>query len=113
MPASGFFEKNHLISRIDSEPFWLAGIWDRWMSPEGSELESCCVLTTTPNKLISHLHNRMPVIIPQGLEEDWINPVKDNIELEALEPMLNSWDHAGWKAEPIQKSQAHQMNFFE
>ncbi|MFL0727624.1 MAG: SOS response-associated peptidase, partial [Prochlorococcus sp.] len=40
MPASGFFEKGYRISRKDEHPFWLGGIWNRWMSPEGSELES-------------------------------------------------------------------------
>ena len=41
IPASGFLEKGHLISRKDSQTFWLAGLWNRWMSQEGSELESC------------------------------------------------------------------------
>ncbi|MFL0727898.1 MAG: SOS response-associated peptidase family protein, partial [Prochlorococcus sp.] len=78
------------------------GIWNRWMSPEGSELESCCVLTTEPNELIKPLHNRMPVIIPNGLEEEWIAAVKDGPELRALEPMLCGWSPDEWKAEPIQ-----------
>ncbi len=69
LPARGFFEKGHRIRRKDSHPFWLAGIWNRWMSPEGSELETCCVLTTEANQLVRPFHNRMPVIIPNGLEE--------------------------------------------
>tara|TARA_Y100001968_G_scaffold140063_1_gene128158 strand:- start:286 stop:924 length:639 start_codon:yes stop_codon:yes gene_type:complete len=112
LPASGFFEKDHRISRKDSQPFWLAGIWNRWMSPEGSELETCCVLTTEPNTLIKPLHNRMPVIIPNGLEEYWIAPVKDVPELRALEPMLHGWNPEGWIANPIKKQPTSQMNLF-
>ena len=84
MPASGFFEKGHRIRRKDSQTFWLAGIWNRWMSPEGSELETCCVLTTAPNELVRPFHRRMPVIIPNGLEEYWMSSVKDVVELREL-----------------------------
>ena len=31
MPASGFFEKGYLIRRKDKQPFWLGGIWNRWI----------------------------------------------------------------------------------
>ncbi len=110
LPASGFFEKGHRIARQDSKTFWLAGIWNRWMSPEGSELETCCVLTTEPNKLIKPLHNRMPVIIPHGLEEDWIAPVKNGPELRALEPMLSGWSPEEWVAKPIKKPSSSQMS---
>ena len=112
LPASGFFEKNHRISRKDEQPFWLAGIWNRWMSPEGSELESCCVLTTQSNELIKPLNKRMPVIIPNGLEENWILSVKDEFELRALHPMLTGWSPKDWKSEPINRSSMFQMNLF-
>ena len=112
LPASGFFEKGHRISRKDSQPFWLAGIWNRWMGAEGSELETCCVLTTESNELIRPLHNRMPVIIPNELEEDWISPVKNGAELKALEPMLIGWNPAEWMAEPTYKPPFSQMSLF-
>ena len=109
LPASGFFEKGHRIRRRDFQPFWLAGIWNRWMSPEGSELETCCVLTTKPNNLIKPLHNRMPVIIPIGLELEWISSIKDAPELKALEPMLDGWDSHEWVAESLKEPTAHQQ----
>lgn len=54
------------------------------MSQEGSELESCCVLTTEPNELVKQFHNRMPVIIPNGLEEEWIASVKKRSRPESF-----------------------------
>ena len=82
------------------------------MSPEGSELETCCVLTTEPNELVRPLHSRMPVIIPNKLEEDWISPVKNGSELKALEPMLIGWNPDEWIAEPINKPPLSQMSLF-
>ena len=90
---------------------WLAGLWNRWMSHEGSELESCCVLTTEPNDLVKQFHNRMPVIIPNGLEEEWISSVKTANELKALKPLMHKWKELGWKAELINKPKTSQLSF--
>ena len=95
LPADAFFEKGHRIQRCDGDLFWLAGIWDRWIGPDGSEVETCCVITTRPNHLLESLHDRMPVIIPQGLEEIWLEP-GDGAHRRALEPMLDPWPSDGW-----------------
>jgi putative SOS response-associated peptidase YedK len=99
LPADGFLEKGRLIQRQDRAPFWLAGLWDRWIGPDGSELETCCVLTTAPNALVRPLHDRMPVILPDGLEQAWMDPA-DGPALRALEPLLAGWDPAGWELAP-------------
>ena len=96
LPADAFSEKGRLIRRRDRAPFWLAGLWDRWIGPEGSEVESCCVLTTAANGLIRPLHDRMPVILPDGLEQAWLAPA-DGPQLRALQPLLAGWDPAGWE----------------
>ena len=96
IPASCFFEKGRAIRRIDRQPFWLAGLWERWLGSDGSEVDSCTVLTTSPNQLVKPLHHRMPVLIPQGLEEAWMS-VLDGQQLRALEPLLSPWDPSGWE----------------
>jgi putative SOS response-associated peptidase YedK len=79
--------------------FWLAGLWDRWVGPDGSEVETCCVITTQANALVKPLHNRMPVIIPNGLEEIWLEP-GDQYHRHALEPMLSPLAEQGWSCIP-------------
>ena len=100
LPCDGFLEKGMRIQRQDRQTFWLAGLWDRWIGPDGSEVETCCVLTTQPDDLIAPLHNRMPVILPTGLEEAWLQP-GDGQHRRALEPMLHPWDPKGWCSSPI------------
>ena len=95
IPASCFFEKGWRIRRGDQQPFWLAGLWERWLGADGSEIESTTILTTTPNALIRPLHPRMPVVIPSGLEDAWMASV-DGAGLRALQPLLESWDPTGW-----------------
>lgn len=101
LPADCFFEKGQRISRRDGAPFWLGGLWDRWLGADGSQLDSCCILTTRANDLIARLHNRMPVWIPDGLEQAWLAPVHGR-ELGALEALLEPWNPEEWIAAPIE-----------
>ena len=39
IPASGFFEKKYRIRKKNYETFWLGGIWSKWSSSNGAELE--------------------------------------------------------------------------
>jgi putative SOS response-associated peptidase YedK len=47
----------------DGELFAFAGLWDRWMNHQGKRIESCTILTTTPNSLLTDIRDRMPVIL--------------------------------------------------
>ena len=112
IPASGFFEKNYRIRKENYETFWLGGIWSKWTSPEGAELESCCILTTEPNSLIKPLHNRMPVVIPEKYEEQWTEQVKNIDELKGLLPIMMGWATDGWVIEEVNKKPNAQMILF-
>ena len=112
IPASGFFEKRFRIRQENYETFWLGGIWSKWTSPDGSEIESCCVLTTKPNDLIKPLHNRMPVVVPNGFEEQWTEQSKYLYELKDLLPITMGWSPKGWVLEEVEKKQPGQMSLF-
>jgi putative SOS response-associated peptidase YedK len=99
LPADAFWEKGHRLQRRDGALFWLAGVWDRWIGPDGSEVESCCVLTTAANALVAPIHQRMPVILPDGLEQPWLEAT-DGPGLRALQPLMAGWDPSEWFAVP-------------
>ena len=112
IPATGFIEKGFRIRKKDYTTFWLGGIWSRWTSPDGTELESCCILTTDPNNLIKPLHHRMPVVIPEGIEEQWTENIKDNDDLKRLLPIMMGWSPEDWLIEELNKSPTFQMSLF-
>ena len=112
IPASGFFEKKYRIRKESYKTFWLGGIWSKWTSPYGAELDSCCVLTTEPNTLMKPLHHRMPVVVPDGYEEQWIEQIKDTYELKVLFPIMKGWSSAGWVVEEVNKRNTDQMSLF-
>ena len=112
IPATGFFEKGFRIRKKNYTTFWLGGIWSRWSSSDGVEIESCCILTTEPNKLVRPLHNRMPVVIPHGMEEQWTENIKDSDELKGLISIMMAWSPIDWLVEELNESPTIQMNLF-
>jgi putative SOS response-associated peptidase YedK len=56
----------------DDSLFAFAGIWDRWKQPHGLEIESCAILTTTPNELLNDVHDRMPAILRREHYHAWL-----------------------------------------
>ncbi|MBK8900866.1 MAG: SOS response-associated peptidase [Anaerolineaceae bacterium] len=87
IPADGFYEwqkqadgKQPMFIRPSDgaeRPFALAGLWEVWRDPDGSELQSCTIVTTTPNELMAAIHNRMPVIVEPEDYDLWLNPEPD------------------------------------
>lgn len=82
IPADGFYEwktsppyarQPYLIRRNDHAPLAFAGIWEHWQSPDGSELESCSIITTEANATLAPIHHRMPVILEEGAWETWLD----------------------------------------
>ena len=82
--ADGFFEWQtrpgslsklpHLIRLKSGQPFAFAGLWEHWQSPDGSEINSATIITTSPNEMIAPIHNRMPVILPHHAYVRWLDP---------------------------------------
>lgn len=58
----------------DDSIFAFAGIWDSWRNPEGKAIETCSIITTTPNALLVDIHDRMPVILPDDAYDLWLDP---------------------------------------
>jgi len=78
------------IKRRDGSAFAMAGIWDKWTSPEGEEIRSFAILTTTPNSLMEKIHDRMPVILDPETEKKWIGNTSQESLLELLKPCKSS-----------------------
>jgi putative SOS response-associated peptidase YedK len=82
IPASGFYEWQKqngskqpvYIQPTDEDLFAFAGLWEVWHSADGGEIESCTILTTTPNELMAQIHNRMPVIVEREDYDSWLEP---------------------------------------
>ncbi len=83
IPASHYFEwekrgtqKTKYAIDTGGSMIWLAGIYRR----EGSKA-ACTILTRESAEEIAFIHNRMPVILPRDVLEDWLNLRNDPLEI--------------------------------
>ena len=93
VPATGFFEWRRADGRKvpyyvhlkDNDFFAFAGLWDSWKDPDGKELLTFTIVTTTPNAMMSRIHDRMPVMLRREDEALWLEhrPLEDD-ELKRL-----------------------------
>jgi putative SOS response-associated peptidase YedK len=79
IPADAFYEWDRSAS--PRQPFAIgpasegdllpmAGIW----SATRHAPPTVAILTTAPNPLVARIHNRMPVILPLDVLDDWLDP---------------------------------------
>lgn len=92
IPASGFYEwrkaNGHkqpmYIHEANHGILSLAGLWEIWQSPDGGLLETCTILTTTPNELMNPIHDRMPVILDPADYSMWLDSQTQPDQLQHL-----------------------------
>ncbi len=85
IPASGFYEwhRPSKESGEKSQAYWIrpkrggivafAGLMETYMSKDGSELDTGCILTVAANQTIRPVHDRMPVVIAQQDFTRWLD----------------------------------------
>ncbi len=84
--ADGFYEwqkegklsKPFCFSLKSGNPFGLAGLHETWVSPGQGPLQTCTIITTVANELISSIHDRMPVIVSNDDATAWLDPEHKN-----------------------------------
>lgn len=82
VPASGFYEWRQAGGR-KGQPYWIrprrgglvafAGLIETYAEPGGSEMDTGAILTTSANAALSHIHDRMPVVIGEQDFARWLD----------------------------------------
>ncbi|MCB1033456.1 MAG: SOS response-associated peptidase [Acidobacteria bacterium] len=106
VPADGFYEwkkvgdgkQPHYLRMKTGAPFAIAGLWARWHGGEGDPVQSCTLLTTTPNEVAGAIHDRMPVILPAAAYSSWLDP---ETPPEALQELLVPYPAEEMEAYPV------------
>ena len=104
IPADGFYEwlrigekpKDpkfpYFIHHVDGTQLAFAGLYEIWRDPEGRDdvgindggindaqlLRTCTILTTHANEVMSHVHDRMPVMIDRKDWNEWLDPLNED-----------------------------------
>lgn len=104
---NGFYEHHHyegktypfFIHHKENKPLALAGLWSEWEDPEtGGAMNTFTIVTTEGNSLLAKIHNnpklkgpRMPLILPEELENKWLVPLNDALDVESLKALIQSY----------------------
>jgi putative SOS response-associated peptidase YedK len=107
IPTDGFYEweaqgqrkRPWFIRRRDGRLFAFAGLWDHWSDPVGKPVESCTIITTTPNDLIQPFHHRMPVILASNDYDLWLDGGIQDVD--CLLPLLAPYPPQEMTAYPV------------
>lgn len=106
IPANGFYEwqkredgkQPYFIHPKDEELFAFAGLWETW-THEGRDWHTYTILTTSPNKEMESIHDRMPVILHREDEAQWLAAdIPDDIQA-----LLNPYDNNGLEMYEVSK----------
>jgi len=93
VPADGFYEWQQDAAKqpyrifVKNNPiFAMAGLWERWKSPEGGSIDSFSIITTEANTFMKPIHSRMPVILKREDEKIWLTGKNHEEILKLLKP---------------------------
>jgi putative SOS response-associated peptidase YedK len=98
------------FSLEEGGPFFFAGLWTTWTSPDGELVPSCTIVTCEANEVARPIHDRMPAVLADPT--DWVTwldaeldgaaacelllPLpSDLLSVRPANPIVNSARHEG------------------
>jgi putative SOS response-associated peptidase YedK len=80
VPVDGFYEwRNdgqlavpYYFEAADGAPLAMAGLWSSHLGADGSLVTTACLVTTSPNRDMSPIHGRMPVLLAEADWQTWL-----------------------------------------
>ncbi|MGI9477010.1 MAG: SOS response-associated peptidase [Hyphomicrobiaceae bacterium] len=105
VPANGFFEwtgprgakQPHYVHRAAWRaeapddaipPLAFAGLYEDWLGPDGSEIDTMVIVTVPANREMRTVHDRMPALLEPAEFDAWLDvkSVRDEVALKLLGP---------------------------
>lgn len=108
IPADGYYDwkkdtkQPYRITMQDESLFSFAALYDSWVAPDGNKLHTCTIITTESNDMMSTIHDRMPVILPQEHHDTWLDrSITDTSLLQQLLIPFPSEQMNAYEVSPI------------
>ena len=110
VPADGYYEwrvvpggkQPYFVESASGRPFAIAGLWEHWTDPaSGEDLETVVLLTRESAGIVSEIHHRMPVIVPESAFGAWLDPKAD--PTATLAPLIAADAAPAMRAHPVSR----------
>jgi len=69
---------------VDDSVLLMAGIYEHW-NDDGGELKTFSIVTQDASPDVSHVHNRMPVLIESSNVNDWLTGKETSLSIPQIE----------------------------
>ncbi len=96
IPADGFYswktigKKSRIPHRIildQAKPFTMAGLWEEYQDDNDQVVHTFSIITVAANDLVKPVSERMPVILDEKYEKEWLSPESStDVLLTMLQP---------------------------
>lgn len=113
IPADGFYEWKKLGKKTkipyrftmrDEGIFSMAGIWEEYESVNGETQHTFLMLTTSPNEIVSEIHDRMPVILTKEEEKKWLDDYTSEEDLKKILKPFSADSMLSYSVSPLVNS---------
>jgi putative SOS response-associated peptidase YedK len=99
VPATGWYEwkteHGHKFPwrtvRRDQQPIFFAGFYAH-AEPDGVPVDTFAILTRDASPEVAHIHDRMPVIVPDKDLGRWLDPKSDSFRTILEKPLLTGFE---------------------
>ncbi len=98
-PKRPYFIRAKRDAAGHAPPLAFAGLWETWTGPNGEELDTAAIITTTANRTLSALHDRMPVFVSPDAFDMWLDCA--NVEADVAAALIRPADEALLEAHPV------------
>jgi putative SOS response-associated peptidase YedK len=98
-PKRPYFVRARRKAGETPSPLAFAGLWETWMGPNGEELDTAAIVTTSANQTLSAMHDRMPVFIPPEAFDQRLDC--ERFEAKEVAQLIKPADDALLEAYPI------------
>jgi putative SOS response-associated peptidase YedK len=86
MPKRPYFVRAKRAADGSAPPLAFAGLWETWIGPNGEELDTAAIITTTANRTLAAIHDRMPVFVPPEAFDLWLDCA--NVEADVAAALI-------------------------
>ncbi len=98
-PKRPYFIRAKRDASGHAPPLAFAGLWETWTGPNGEELDTAAIITTTANRALAALHDRMPVFVAPEAFDMWLDCA--NVEADVAAALINPADESLLEVYPV------------
>jgi putative SOS response-associated peptidase YedK len=80
-------------------PLAFAGLYETWTGPNGEEVDTAAIVTTRANRMLSAIHDRMPVFVAPEAFDLWLDCA--NVDAEVAAALIVPADEALLEVYPV------------